>query len=707
MTKRILAFVLTFVMLLAFVPFAAFSVSAIDGAGAPTDMNFYTFGVDISEWNGEVIDYAKLKASGCDYVILRVGYETTIDELFLQNYQKAREAGMPMGAYLYSHATTYSGAAAEAEFCIDIFEKNNMFFEYPIYIDIEREDQLNLSTADTVSLCEGWCETLVNAGYFPGVYALLDVMYDLKKDADFVNQYDLWVPHVGSVTADGEHYNYKSKAYNEDGYSMWQYSWFNVDVNGNYIYDGVYNYGTVKTKNLDLDVCYKDYPSIMYKYGWNNCDSSNLALGKSYTTTTPNRNDGWDDDNTRLTDGKKGSLEGETYVYSGWNSKSIDITVDLGSDAEQHNTYTLYTAKNSGWGIEIPTDIRISVSNDGNSFSPLCSSADVVDVDAEGEWSTHTITAQGVTNNYRYVRFTVVTNCSHIWVDEVAITYDENATPSDNANLAYQKTYTASGIYSDENGNVVYPDENNVTMTDGFVANEATDYADVAFAGFNRGTEFYETNGYASILVDLEKSYWMNEFSAYVSSSFNLSVGIKAPEAIEVYVSEDKVNWKKAGDMIIADSETVNCVKATLTRDYSVSGRYIDYRFVGAVNWIMIAEVEAFEGEAHNHVPGEWKIVTEAEEGKEGLKEQSCSQCGDLLDSEVIPALKPKYALGDVNADSKIDSIDYLLVKRHCFGTYALSDDEYVRANVNKDGTVDSLDYILIKRIVFGTYTVQ
>ncbi|MBQ4316823.1 MAG: dockerin type I repeat-containing protein, partial [Clostridia bacterium] len=61
---------------------------------------------------------------------------------------------------------------------------------------------------------------------------------------------------------------------------------------------------------------------------------------------------------------------------------------------------------------------------------------------------------------------------------------------------------------------------------------------------------------------------------------------------------------------------------------------------------------------------------------------------------------------GDVNADKKVDSLDYLLVKRACFGTYTLSQEEYVRANVNRDDRIDSTDYLLVKRIAFGTYTV-
>ncbi|MBQ4316975.1 MAG: dockerin type I repeat-containing protein, partial [Clostridia bacterium] len=71
------------------------------------------------------------------------------------------------------------------------------------------------------------------------------------------------------------------------------------------------------------------------------------------------------------------------------------------------------------------------------------------------------------------------------------------------------------------------------------------------------------------------------------------------------------------------------------------------------------------------------------------------------------PDPEPTYMLGDVNDDEKVDSVDYLLVKRACFKTYELNEDEFKRADVNADTVMDSTDYLLVKRIAFGTYTVE
>lgn len=65
-----------------------------------------------------------------------------------------------------------------------------------------------------------------------------------------------------------------------------------------------------------------------------------------------------------------------------------------------------------------------------------------------------------------------------------------------------------------------------------------------------------------------------------------------------------------------------------------------------------------------------------------------------------------QYLIGDANLDGTIDSVDYLLVKRHCFKTFTLEDTALIAADVNGDGNLDSTDYLLIKRICFGTYVV-
>ena len=60
---------------------------------------------------------------------------------------------------------------------------------------------------------------------------------------------------------------------------------------------------------------------------------------------------------------------------------------------------------------------------------------------------------------------------------------------------------------------------------------------------------------------------------------------------------------------------------------------------------------------------------------------------------------------GDINGDGKVDSTDYLLIKRAAFGTYTFTEAMTLAGDINSNGSVDSADYLLAKRICFGTYT--
>ena len=61
--------------------------------------------------------------------------------------------------------------------------------------------------------------------------------------------------------------------------------------------------------------------------------------------------------------------------------------------------------------------------------------------------------------------------------------------------------------------------------------------------------------------------------------------------------------------------------------------------------------------------------------------------------------------IGDISGNGYIDSEDYLLLKRSCFGTYDLP--IFAAGDIDKNGKIDSVDYLLVKRICFGTYEIQ
>ena len=59
--------------------------------------------------------------------------------------------------------------------------------------------------------------------------------------------------------------------------------------------------------------------------------------------------------------------------------------------------------------------------------------------------------------------------------------------------------------------------------------------------------------------------------------------------------------------------------------------------------------------------------------------------------------------IGDVNGDGRVNSMDYLLIKRYMLRSADLTKDEQANADVNGDGTVNAKDYIWVKRYVLRT----
>ncbi len=279
--KRMIAMALTLAMVFSLFTVAAPSAYALAGATKSGSGKIVAWGCDMSKWNvaGDkvdlsLVDFAKMKADGCSFVILRIGDEKAgyadrkPDTAFVALYNKARAAGLHIGAYYYSYKTTRAGSVGDAQFCIDIIEKNNMYFEYPIYFDVEASNQEGLSTSKLVDLCLGWCETMEAEGYFPGVYSTAaHSLNELQAASNF--NYDTWVAKV-RVNGTGTQYNpntdytsYRSK------YGMWQYKWYSSSWSYP-SYEGSYWYDSKSGWPLDCNVAFRDYPTIMATYGYNN-----------------------------------------------------------------------------------------------------------------------------------------------------------------------------------------------------------------------------------------------------------------------------------------------------------------------------------------------------------------------------------------------------------------------------------------------------
>jgi GH25 family lysozyme M1 (1,4-beta-N-acetylmuramidase) len=159
-------------------------------------------GVDVSSYNN-FINWPAVAAQGIDYAIIRAGsrgWETgTIydDSWFELNLTSAKAAGLKLGVYFYSTATTPLEAEDEALYVIECL--NGTKLDLPIYIDVEYSGDYPNGRADKLSserrsqIIDSFCTTVENNGYEAGVYSSQSYfMYNLSVDY-LTQRYSIWL----------------------------------------------------------------------------------------------------------------------------------------------------------------------------------------------------------------------------------------------------------------------------------------------------------------------------------------------------------------------------------------------------------------------------------------------------------------------------------------------------------------------------------
>ncbi|MCM1426771.1 MAG: glycoside hydrolase family 25 [Eubacterium sp.] len=188
-----------------------------------------TLGIDVSKYQG-TIDWAKVKASGVDFAMIRVGYRAkSTGEIFEDptaryNMQEAQAAGVMIGAYFFSSAVTKEEAKEEAAFTKDIIAKYKI--TYPVAFnceDFQSSDsrQYGLDIEARTALACAFLDEIAAAGYTPMFYASKG---ELDGNAQWntqtlSSQYKIWVaqypdepyPDTASSSYAGTH-------------DMWQYT---------------------------------------------------------------------------------------------------------------------------------------------------------------------------------------------------------------------------------------------------------------------------------------------------------------------------------------------------------------------------------------------------------------------------------------------------------------------------------------------------
>ena len=274
--KRAFAILLALVMVVGMLPAMALTSQATGydngySGGMAGDGYIRCYGVDVSEHQGTGFNFQNLKNNGYSFVILRAGFVSRKDYRFEEYYTAAKAAGLDIGAYFYSYASSASEASYEADQCLSYISGKT--FEYPIYFDFEDSSSNDGNANTAYSICRTFLDKIAAAGYLAGLYGYagwMDPNYGAWVPTSTIcgNKYECWIANYYDNTPT----NTKSANY-PSTYGMYQYT------SSNYV-------GGVGP--LDTNVCYKDYPTIVKTYGFNGYSSSaGLTINDGTYTISP------------------------------------------------------------------------------------------------------------------------------------------------------------------------------------------------------------------------------------------------------------------------------------------------------------------------------------------------------------------------------------------------------------------------------------
>ena len=205
-----------------------------------------TRGIDVSEHQGK-INWQKVKNSDVDYAFVRIAYGTGyLDKTYDYNMEQAEAAGVPVGTYVYSLATTNNMALAEAKLAINKMKGYKV--SYPVVFDLEYANMSKLSPKKISQLALTFCNEVRKAGYYPMVYCNT-YWYDNYVDWSLLNGLDVWIARYGDTI------NAPSRSsYN---YTIWQAT----DGDGGGVLNptkGLID-GISTANNVDIDFGFVDY----------------------------------------------------------------------------------------------------------------------------------------------------------------------------------------------------------------------------------------------------------------------------------------------------------------------------------------------------------------------------------------------------------------------------------------------------------------
>lgn len=204
--------------------------------------------IDVSRYQG-AIDWAQVAAAGYKGAMLKTVSTNRklskradglyIDPTFEANYRNAKAAGLDVGVYYYTYAT--SEAMADAELALLRQAVRGKELTLPVAVDVEENKLKQLSTLDLSNLTAYELEQVERLGFYAQLYTYTGYKYELDM-ARLSSRWDVWLADYTGKTPNVT-FNYNAHQHTSKG-----------------AVPGI-------SGNVDLNVTTLNYPKIIRKKG--------------------------------------------------------------------------------------------------------------------------------------------------------------------------------------------------------------------------------------------------------------------------------------------------------------------------------------------------------------------------------------------------------------------------------------------------------
>lgn len=205
--------------------------------------------IDVSRYQG-AIDWAQVAAAGYKGAMLKTvstNHKLSkradglyIDPTFEDNYRNAKAAGLDVGVYYYTYAT--SEAMADAELALVRQAVYGKELTMPLAVDVEENKLKPMSTLDLTNLTAYALEQVEKMGFYAQLYTYTHYSNMELDMGRLANRWDVWLADCTGKTPNVT-FNYNAHQHTSKG-----------SVPG-------------ITGNVDLNVTTLNYPKIIRKKG--------------------------------------------------------------------------------------------------------------------------------------------------------------------------------------------------------------------------------------------------------------------------------------------------------------------------------------------------------------------------------------------------------------------------------------------------------